>query len=1014
MPGDIHSYLNQMLGAARSKSGDELLVYTVEQVLAGVGPKQAEVLRKAAVPRWVDAGVLRVLRESAEGNERVLELLRGYSFVRDLGDGRLAYHDEVRKALLEEWRRERPAELLQLHRRLYQHFSQRTTPPGSAGRAMPLMPDSSLLSVVPMSGQADLLRREAIYHLLHIDQEQGLRELRSNFDYLEDAHRLAEAELLLQMAGETPLGPRERRWVHYLRARALKGSLSLEAAAEQLEALRARGDLEPDLAAEVSRTQAEVYAETGQWARATELYRQSLAYFVRAGGQRDAAATMMLLGEAYQGLGVSTGSWHAPIAFGNPLLRALHRIWIWILGLPFQIAIMILGPNNRMLPLPEHCARYQNWLLIRLYNTARAWYTQARDAFQRLGDQAGILRAEQHLADILLLYGYHEEARAALEGLLKGPAARDPYRKAWLQRSLAECHLAAGDVGSAQLLLAQALEVFKELGDVRREATVRYLQGRAAVLAGDVESALRNYTIGLERFRALRYAAARERILHELRAWKRDGTSSPELVGRIDRLIAAEPEKRYVGRFIRSYLGLLQVATLVALPLAMLLMAVASPTASLTLNENGVFSLGVFFDPWRTTAVVATLIPIYMAVYAAIAVFVIFWLPISRIEREQPDVIITRPEGIARYDSLGSLAIAQPWRHVRRWLALDRCLWERPLALYSRTYLEDEAGRDLPIDGITGWYSELQRDIALHLTTAGQGVIRVDLGYRLLRSPLGALFLLGALLLVIVTSSSNGWIDLGGLIPPPIAGAIWFIALSGVLMLVPLAYWIANRPLKLQRALLLNDRWPLVLATIGALPLLNLLFGDRLIRVEALNYALFVWGAYVLAEALVAMAAPGRRALRIAVVLAATLLAMAIVARPALANYRWLESYVARKQVQSGAIESATSCFAANEARELGANAYQTYMVQGDCASELGDWAEAADYYLQAARAAPDGSSDQALALYNLAVALSYTGDRGSYNQALDLFEQSCGRAGAGSICSQLESQGTPGEGNIR
>ena len=54
MPGDIHSYLNQMLGAARSKSGDELLVYTVEQVLAGVGPKQAEVLRKAAVPRWVD------------------------------------------------------------------------------------------------------------------------------------------------------------------------------------------------------------------------------------------------------------------------------------------------------------------------------------------------------------------------------------------------------------------------------------------------------------------------------------------------------------------------------------------------------------------------------------------------------------------------------------------------------------------------------------------------------------------------------------------------------------------------------------------------------------------------------------------------------------------------------------------------------------------------------------------------------------------------------------------------
>jgi tetratricopeptide (TPR) repeat protein len=1016
MTGDIHSYLHDMLGAARSKSGDELLTYTVEQVIAGVGPKQAEVLRKAAVPRWVDASVLRVLRGKDDGNERVLEMLREYSFVRDLGDGRLAYHDEVRKALLEEWRRDHPDELLLLHRRLYQHFSQRTTPPGTTGRAMPLMPDSNLLSVVPMNAQADLLRREAIYHLLQFDQRLGLRELRSNFAYLEEAHRLAEAELLLQMAGETPLGPGERRWVQYLRARALQGSLNLEAAAEQLEGLRARGDLEPELAAEVSRTQAEVYAETGQWARATELYRQSLAHFARSGNQRSAAETMLLLGEAYQGLGVSTGSWHAPIAFGNPILRLLHGIWIWILGLPFRIAIMIMGPKSRMLPLPEHCARYQNWLLIRLYNTARAWYAQARDAFARLGDPVGTLRADQHLADILLIYGYHEEARAQIEGLLKGAEARDPYRRAWLQRSLAECHLAAGDVGSAQILLAQALEVFKELGDVRREAVVRYLQGRAAMLAGDVESALQNYTIGLERFRALRYAAARERILHELRTWKRDRATSPQVIERIERLIAAEPEKRYVGRFIRSYLGLLQVATLIALPLAMFLMAVASPTASLTLNENGVFSLGLFFDPWRSLGVVATITPIYLAVYAAIAVSVIFWLPIGRIEREQPDVIITKPESIARYDSMGNLDLEQPWRHVRRWFALDRCLWERPLALYSRTYLEDEAGRDLPIDGITGWYSELQRDIALRLTVAGQGVTRTDLGYRLLRSAMGLLFVVGALLLVIVTSSNNGWLNLGGLVPPPLAALIWFVALSGVLMLIPLAYWIANRPLKLQRALLLNDRWPLVLAVIGALPIMNyVLAGDRLIRIDALNFALFVWGVYVLAEALVALIAPGRGALRIALVTTAALVAIIFMARPALANYRWLESYVARKQVQSGATESASSCSAATEARDLGASAFETYMIQGDCASELGQWRQAAEYYFQAANVAPRGSGDQALALYNLSVALSYTDDRRAYQQALGLYQQLCSDSlAARPVCNQLFSQGLPGEKNLQ
>ena len=123
---------------------------------------------------------------------------------------------------------------------------------------------------------------------------------------------------------------------------------------------------------------------------------------------------------------------------------------------------------------------------------------------------------------------------------------------------------------------------------------------------------------------------------------------------------------------------------------------------------------------------------------------------------------------------------------------------------------------------------------------------------------------------------------------------------------------------------------------------------------------------------------------------------------------------MARKQVQSGALESAASCGAAGEARALGAGAYRTYIEQSDCAAEMGDWERAAEYYVQAARAAPDGSGDQALALYNLAVALSYTNDRGSYNQALDLFEQSCKQSSAGPICSQLESQGRPGEGNIR
>lgn len=972
----ISAIAGQLTQAGKGKGGEALVALTLDQMLRTVPERQAAVLRRCAVPRWFDVGVLRVLRESDEGNERVLERLRAYSFVRELGDGRLAYHDEVREALLAEWERDRPDELRAIHRRLYSYFSTRTTPPGSTSRAMPLMPESTALSVVPQMAQTDLLRREALYHLLYVDAERGLEELRRSFAALEEAHRLAEAELLLQTAGETPLGPRGRRWVQYLRARGLRAALRLDEAAAQLDALRARGDIEPDLAAEVSRTLGEVYSETGQWARATELYRQSLGHFARVSNSRAVAETSLLLGEAYQGLGLSTGSWYAPSTPANPLLRFGHAAWVWLLGLPFQIAVLLMGRGNRLLPRPEHCARYQNWLLIRLYNTARTWYAEAREAFRRLDDGPGTLGADQRLADIMLLYGYHDEARAAVEGLLARPEARDPYRRAWLQRSLAECLLAAGATTEASVLLAEARAVFKELGDTRREAVVLTLQGRAAAQAGAVGAALDSYEAGLARFRALRYEAARERILHELRTWQRRPGLDADTRERVAALVAAEPEKRYVGRFIRSYQGLLQVATIVALPLAMLLMAVVAPTASLTLTDKGFLFAGVFFSPWRMLGLSATLTLLYMAVYAAIAMAVIYWLPIGRIEREQPDIIVTRPASIARYDSQGNQALELPWASVRRWLALDRCLWDRPLSLYSRTYLEDEAGRDLPIDGITGWYSELQTDIGRRLSAAGADVPRRNLGYSLLRSWAGLSAAVGGVLLVLVTWSNNEWVNFGGLFPPPVAAALWFLGLSGALILVPVAYWLANRPLKLQRALLLNERWPLFLAVIGGLAAgAYLLFRGRLIPVEALNYGTFVWGAYVLSEAMAAMLAPGRRAIRVGAVSAVTLLALALVAQPALAHYRWLESYVARRQVAGGVAAAAASCGAAEQSRALGGDAFSTWSIQGDCAAAQGDWAAAAGYYVAAAEAAPAGSGERALALYNLSVAARLDGN---------------------------------------
>lgn len=1025
MDGEHHKRIteitNPMLQMAKSKGGDALLSFSIDQVLKNAGPRQAEVLRRCAVVRWFDPSVLAVLRESNEGNERVMDLLRSYSFVRELGDGRLAYHDQVRKTLLESWRQERADELRQLHLRLYAYFSERTTPPGKL--RMPKTAGSAMLAV-PISENRELWRREALYHLLCADTQRGMAELRSSFEELESVHRLADAESLLQVAADTPLGRQEQLWLHYLRAQVQQSALRLDAATEQFQTLLAQPDLSSELVAQARRSLGEVLAENGQWARATEYYRESLAYFRDQNDARAVADTLMLLGEAYQGIGVNTGSWHVSLLTTYPVLRILVLIWEWLLGLPFQIIGVFLRATPYYLPVPRYCARYQNWLLIRLYNTARTAYIQARDAYEDLHDERGLLRAKQRLADIRLLYGYPREAMDQINALLKEPLAQDAYRRAWLYRSLADCHLEVGDVGSAQVLLAEALEVFRDLADVRREASVLALQGRAAAMAGNNEGALRSYRDSLNQFRSLRYIAAREKILHNLRAWRRGiGVKSP--VGQqISALINAEPEKRYVGRFIRSHLPLLQLASLMALPLALIVLGFFVPTQVVDTLAGGTISVRTFYNPLHALGVMLILVPLYMVSYLLLAFTVIYFLPILQIEREQPDMITTTPQQLARYDSKGNLVKQIAWTNVRQWYSLDRCIWERPLPLYSRTFLEDAEGFDLRIDGITGWYGDLQNDIALRLNQTNSEVQRIDLGYTLLRSKSGAATVLGSLLWLVFTWSANGWVPLLNFLPPTLYTLLHMFALSSTLLLVPAAYWLATRPLKLQRALELDDRWPYLVAILGALPVIIYVLGrGEALPIRILNVSTFVWGCYMLIEALVALIIPARRQLRRFIVVLVLLLSLLVTAQPSyiifnellgsFAKYR-AQDLIVQAEATPGlpgdilrgeAVATASSGFnAADQAQQAGGDRYENFVTQGDNAFIVGQYDIAVERYQLALKWVTPGSPQEALVLYNLNLAYKAQGNDAAAAQSLRDAQAICADPAHGTdqICERI------------
>lgn len=1029
---------------ARSKSANaDLLVYSLNEVLDNAGPRQAEVLRRCALPRWFDAGVLAVLRENDEGNERLIELLSSYSFVRELDDGRLVYHRRVRAALLADWQRDRPAELTTLHERLADYFFRRTTP---LGTPRPVLEAGSALSALPQSPR-ELWRREAIYHLLQYDQQRGIAELREEFEALERGHRQAEAERLLQAATEAGLDAQGQQWLRYLYACMHQGNLQLADAERELRHLLDEADLPQELTIRARRALGEVLAESGQWATATGFLRESLDFFDRTGDSKAAADTRLLLGEAYQGLGDTAGSWNTTESSSGHPLHRMARFWQWLLSLPFLLISLGLRKTPYALPIARYCARYQNWLLIRLYNTAYDYYRQACEGYVRLQDAEGRLRAEQRLADLLLLYGYTDEARNRLDQLLEWPEAQDPYRRARLQRSLAECHLQMGDVGTAQVLLDRSLYVFRELGDFRREAAVLALQGRAAAAAGNVDGALNSFRSSLDYFRTLNYTAAREKILHSLRLWQRRAGRDQALAQRIAALIDAEPEKRYVGRFLARYLPLLQISTLLALPLALLAMAMAVPTEVVAQVAGGPLSLQTFYDPGRALGVLVLLLPIYLASYAVLAIMVIFVLPLSRIEEEQPDIIVTNREQIACYDHSGKLRVALPWASIHEWLIVDRLIWGQALSLYSRTFLADFQGRELRIDAIISWYSELYRDLEQRFAAIGKPVVdlqgnaasddtvigstpagaeretvavnRLFLGYDMVRSVAGATLFAGVLLLLLCIAASNGWLPLIAWFGVEAYTLISLLGFSGLLILVPVAYWLINRPLKLQRRLELNDRWPQIALIIGALPVvLYLLSGGQAISVPILNVSTFLWGAYAIAEGIAALRTNLRR-FRLLLVSLIMLSAFAYSAprteqilHQTLAQYSSSGAVAARFDEDASATTPApeTSVLAeqgyvaAGQAQQAGASPFETSLLQGESAFAAREYQAAINAFSAAIANAPADSPQQALAYFNRAWAYAALGETAAFVDDRNSARDICTRHPRTEICRDILS----------
>jgi hypothetical protein len=175
------------------ESSAKTITVSLQRVLSDAGPRQAEVLRRCAIPRWFDADVLAVLRERDDGNEYVLGQLCQYSFVRQLDEQHYTYHDEVRALLLTEWRDHHPDNLRTINLLLADYFEE---------RARIVLQDVRTSSIASQFDERNLWKHEALYHRLMADPQTSVAQLEAAFAQAEAVHDLAEAEALLEVASD--------------------------------------------------------------------------------------------------------------------------------------------------------------------------------------------------------------------------------------------------------------------------------------------------------------------------------------------------------------------------------------------------------------------------------------------------------------------------------------------------------------------------------------------------------------------------------------------------------------------------------------------------------------------------------------------------------------------------------------------------------------------------------------------------------------------------------------------
>jgi hypothetical protein len=691
-----------------SDSEHNQLELLLDQLLKNSPPQLADIIRLGAMPHWLDRDVAAVLYP--EEPDSALDALQQFRFVMPVAPDQLTYHSQVRAYLLETWltNDRLRSRFRQISARLAEHYQARASQTSDTSQA-----------VLP----------EWIYHLLAANPNWGIAQLGRLFERLVEARELGTAERLAAVAEERrPLLGEQTPWLNYYPARLALAHYDVQAAMEGFSTLAEDGH-DAALTAAAQRGLGWTLVREQQWAKGIKQLKRSLQVFEKLHDSENIVQTQLTLGDAYRDLADRSGGIYEE---SQEFSGHLHYAAYVISHFPFLIYRRLAEHLDFLPPLLGF--DYQNWIVARLLHLAAQAYRKAERANSQLNDDRLRVEIQQRLAEINLELGKYQISEREYRDLLKTFLVRSSsYRTARAHLGLARIALRRDDHSTAQQQFEASLETFKHYEDWQHVGEAAHHLGQLFQAEGNISAALGVYTTGIEATTRSQDWPRRTEIVASLRKLmtaddlslineaQREQVKSA--LGQVDRLTYIA---RFPGQIHRLFTGFAQILAvlgvvstgLIALVLAFLLgytfIIVEGQIRNLTSSAP--------VSPALTNAIILLLdafVPLfvlwaYYLLYVPIGWFIVrFLVPISRVEESQPETYVLNETQIAQYDGEGRPLSTITWNNVDLVIIADRCVWQHPSALFSKTLI---TGSDQPlvIRGTTNHYRELQQEIEVY------------------------------------------------------------------------------------------------------------------------------------------------------------------------------------------------------------------------------------------------------------------------------------------------------------